>query len=119
MNNLIRLTTFAVLAASSFVAAAADSDTAPQSMVVRFGDLDTAHVPGAAALYGRLKFAAESVCRELGLDRTQKLRGTYDRCVRKAIGDAVVKVDRPALTTYAAAHGVVQQTMPVELAQNQ
>lgn len=118
MNNPIRLTTFALLAASSFVAAAAEADIAPQSVLVRFADLDTAHVPGAAALYGRLKFAAESVCRELGLDRAQKLRGTYDHCVRKAIGDAVMKVDRPALTTYAAAHGVVQQTMPVELAQN-
>ena len=119
MNNLTRLTTFAVLAASSFVAAAADSDTTARSVVVRFADLDTAHVAGAAALYGRLRFAAESVCRELGLDPAQKLQGTYDRCVRKAIGDAVAKVDRPALTTYAAAHGIVPQTMPVELAQIQ
>jgi len=62
LTALIAVTTFAVC---NSTIAHADAAFEPRSVTVRFADLDTTTAPGAAALYSRLKSAAESVCQDL------------------------------------------------------
>jgi UrcA family protein len=80
------------------LANAAPSPDAP-AVIVHFADLDLTHGDGVAVLYQRLKGAAEMVCalrdgRDLGSQMRFKL------CWQSALGAAVTKVDRPALTAY-------------------
>ena len=66
---------------------------------VHFADLDLTRRDGAAVLYHRLEAAAKTVCASLDsrdLASQMRLKG----CVETAIGSAVAKVDRPALTAY-------------------
>jgi UrcA family protein len=66
---------------------------------VHFADLDLTRSDGAAVLYHRLKAAAETVCASLdSRDLASQMR--FKGCVETAIGSAVAKVDRPALTAY-------------------
>jgi UrcA family protein len=69
------------------------------SVVVPFGDLDLSRSAGAAALYQRLKGAAETVCAPLD-DRDLARHMSFRACVQSAISTAVAKVDQPALTAY-------------------
>jgi len=78
--------------------ASAASPQDPRTVIVRFADLDLTHIQGVAVLYRRLKRAAETVCtpessRDLGSQ-------PYKMCQQIALGTAVAKVDRPALTAY-------------------
>ncbi len=102
LTALIAVTTFAVC---NFTIAQADTGFEPRSATVRFADLDTTTTPGAAALYKRLKSAAESVCKDLEPGVWLTLKEPYTSCVHLALGNAIVKIDRPAVTAYAAAHG--------------
>jgi UrcA family protein len=77
---------------------AAPSQGAP-SVIVHFADLDLTHSDGVVVLYQRLKGAAQTVCalqngRDLGSQTRFKI------CWQSALGAAVNKVDRPALTAY-------------------
>jgi len=66
------------------------------SITVKFGDLNVSSPDGAAALYGRIRTAAQEVCAPLdGRDLASKVR--MDGCVQKAIADAVTKVNQSAL----------------------
>ena len=66
---------------------------------VHFADLDLTHADGIAMLYRRLKGAAETVCAlQDGRDLGSQMR--YKTCWQSALGAAVSKVDRPALTAY-------------------
>jgi UrcA family protein len=66
---------------------------------VQFADLDLTRSEGAAVLYHRLAAAAKTVCVSLdGRDLASQMR--FKGCVETAIGSAVAKVDRPALTAY-------------------
>jgi UrcA family protein len=94
--------------------------TSPQddipSVVVRFADLDLTHSDGVAVLYRRLKSAADTVCaapnsRDLG----RQMR--YKACWQSALGAAVSKVDRPALTAYYRAQ-FKGRNATIEIAQN-
>ena len=116
MKNLTSLAAFAALAACSFSIARADTSDEPRSAMVRFADLDTASAQGAAVLYRRIKSAAESVCKELAPDRQLGLMQAYTNCMQTAIGHAVAKVDRPAVTAYAAAHGTVPGDANIRIA---
>ena len=69
------------------------------SVVVHFGDLDLSRSAGAAALYQRLKGAAETVCAPLD-DRNVARHMSFRACVQSAISTAVANVDQPALTAY-------------------
>ena len=87
------------------------------SRVVQFADLDLSHTQGAAALYQRLKRAAETVCGPFDLrDLGQRVR--FESCVSSAISAAVAKVDRPALTAYYKAH-TSSHNSTIQTAQNQ
>lgn len=69
------------------------------SVNVHFADLDLAHSEGAAALYRRLKAAAETVCApQNGRDLGSQAR--YKICWQSALDTAVAKVDQSALTMY-------------------
>ena len=84
-----------VLTLSSLPAAASDT-IITQSKVVRFGDLNLASDDGARTLYGRITGAARAVCS--GADSGAPFgRSEYRKCIKKAVDDAVAKVDRPTL----------------------
>ena len=63
---------------------------------VRFSDLDVSTIKGAKTLYLRIRYAAETLCESTAT--WGKKEG--EACVRKAIDDAVVRVDVPLLTQY-------------------
>ena len=95
-----------VLAFSFATASRADDDTTPPQVVVKFGDLDVSTSQGAAALYRRINGAAVDVC-----SRMYVYEPAYKRhknaCLQKVIGDAVIKVNRPALSAvFASKFGV-------------
>jgi len=119
MNRLTTLLTVTALSAGALGAcglstlARADSTTAPLTMTVFYGDLDINNVHGAAVLYERISFAAETVCRDLGRSREVNLLSRYRSCVRSALGGAIAKVNSTALTGYAAARGVVPDGAPI------
>jgi len=101
-------TLLAALAASHLGALAhATTEAEPHSLTVRFNDLDTNSAPGAMLLYRRIKAAAENVCSDLGAGRSLTLLPRYKDCVHRAMAVAVGKVDRPAVTDYAIARGVI------------
>jgi UrcA family protein len=84
---------------------------------VHFADLDLTRSQGAAALYQRLEAAAKTVCASLDardLDSQMRFKG----CVETAIGSAVGKVDRPALTAYYKAR-TGGRNAAIQIAKNQ
>ena len=97
----------ALTAYGSCTSAWADSSLEPHSITVHFEDLNTNSPRGAAMLYTRIRIAAETVCGDLGSSRSLVLLSRYADCVQGAIGAAVASVNRPAVTEYAAARGIV------------
>ncbi len=94
------------------VCSAADSTDEPQA-TVKYADLNLSSPQGAASLYSRIRAAADTVCRaQDGHDLTSMT--LFDRCVHKAIADAVTKVDRPAL--YAVYNAKSKASKPIILA---
>jgi len=118
MKNLNILVAAATFATCSATIAQADSAFEPRAVTVRFADLDTASAHGAAVLYRRLQSAAESVCVDLEPGRELARRRVYADCVQTALSNAIVKVDRPAVTTYAVAHGVPVGDSKIRIAGN-
>ncbi len=108
MNKLI-VTLASCCALGAFTASHAAEATVPRSVVVHFGDLDTATWTGAATLYGRLNGAAHEVCQDFEPRGELPLQGLYKSCLQAAIADAVLTVDRPVLTRYATARGVMSR----------
>jgi len=107
MKNLTSLIAVAAIAVCSFTSARADDALEPHAVPVRFADLNTASAAGAAALYQRIESAAKSACRDLEPERKLSLVQPYTRCVHQALAGAVAKVDRPAVTAYAVARGIL------------
>ena len=84
----------------------ADEGTSPPQVIVKFADLDASTSQGAAALYRRIHSAAVDVCSRI-YDRELAYRLHKDVCLQAAIGDAVIKVNRPALSAvFASKFGV-------------
>jgi UrcA family protein len=103
------LTTFAATALTAFAwctSAWPDTNLEPRSVTVHYEDLNTNSAQGAAVLYQRIRSAAETVCDNLGSRRSLALQSRYADCVHGAISVAVAKVNRPAVTEYAAARGI-------------
>ena len=118
MKTLTTLIAVATIAASGITIANAESNLETRSVTVRFTDLDTNNVYGAAALYQRIARAAATVCRDLEPGRQLAMIQPYSKCLHKAIDDAVAKVARPAVTAYAAAHGVRSSDAAIKIARN-
>src|SRR5580692_2044819 len=118
MKNSIILVAVAAFVTCSVSLAKADSTFEPRSVTVQFADLDTAGTPGAAALYRRLKSASASVCRNLEPGKDLARVRAYNDCLRTALSNAIVKVNRPAVTLYAAAHGMPTGDSSIRIADN-
>lgn len=113
-----RFTTTMMISALAFgyqLANAAPSQEA-LSVMVHFADLDLTHADGVAVLYRRLKGAAETVCAAQDRrDPGSQMR--FRVCWQTALGAAVAKVNRPALTAYYRAQ-FKERNATFQIAQN-
>ena len=102
-----------VLATGVATVSTAAADPEFLQTTVKFGDLNVSTSQGAAALYNRIRWAADGVCRPLDHgDLASKAR--VAACVHKAVAGAVTSVDQPALTAvYNAKYG---QSLPLMIA---
>jgi UrcA family protein len=115
IRTLVAGAILSVLAFSFATASRADDDTTPPQVTVKFADLNVSTPPGAEALYSRIHGAAVNVCSRMYVDE-QAYRWHKNACLEKAIGDAVIKVNRPALSAvYRAKTG---KEAPTHLASN-
>ncbi len=103
-NSIILVAVAAFITCSVTVAQADTSDT--RSILVKFADLDTSNAQGAATLYWRINSAAKSVCIDLEPGRELARVSRYTSCVHTALSEAIVTIDRPAVSAYAAAPGL-------------
>jgi UrcA family protein len=118
MKSLPTFFAVATFAACSLTIARADTTFEPRAVTVRFADLDVNDTHGAAVLFQRITSAAKIVCQDLGSDRQLARMIVYANCVNKAIGNAVVKLDRPAVTDYAVARGALPGPATIKIASN-
>ena len=79
---------------------------------VGFSDLDVSTVKGAKTLYLRIRHAAETVCESAAT--WGKKEG--EACVRKAVDDAVARVDAPVLMQYYESRSKGDKAALVQLA---
>jgi UrcA family protein len=103
-THLRTLVAGAILSAMAFsfaTASRADDGTTPPQVIVKFGDLDVSTSQGAAALYGRIHGAAVNVCSQMYVSE-KAYKWHRDACLQKVIGDAVINVNRPALSAVFA-----------------
>ncbi len=98
------------LAFSFATVSRADDDTAPPQVIVKFADLDVSTSQGAAALYRRIHSAAVDVCSRMYVTE-QEYKWHKNACLQKVIGDAVIKVNRPALSAVFASKYDVSPTV--------
>jgi UrcA family protein len=83
--------------ASSFAAECIAAETGDVlQVVVHYADLNVSSPRGAAALYARIRRAADTVCPAFNLSNLES-KARNDACVHKAIADAVTIVNEPAL----------------------
>ena len=106
LRTLVAGAILSALAFSFATVSSADDRTAPPQVIVKFADLDVSTSQGAAALYGRIHSAAVDVCSRMYVtEQAYKLH--KDACLQKVIGDAVIKVNRPALSAvFASKYGM-------------
>jgi UrcA family protein len=95
-RGLLATAAFGAFVCSLTAVCSADEPTDTLQATVGYADATLSTPQAAAALYARIQRAARQVC--LPLDgRDPSSRAQMNACVHKAIGDAVAKVDRPAL----------------------
>ena len=118
-TNLHRATVnvlFSALALSFAAMCSAGDATGANQTIVKYADLNVSSLAGAAALYARIGVAANGVCRTFD-DRDLASKTHFDRCVHKAISEAVAKVDQPAL--YSVYNSKNSAAKPIMLASGQ
>ncbi len=118
MTKFTKLAVETLFAPCSFDVAHADAAPAGHFATVQFGDVDTNNTGGIFVLYKRIQAAAQTVCRDLEPGRDVKRSSLYDTCLRTAIEQALVKIDRPALTSYAATRGAHRDQNVISIARN-
>jgi UrcA family protein len=92
LRGLIATAIFGALASSFSAVSAADPSSA--SITVKSADLNLASPSGALVLYERIRTAAQSACAYFWFETD----AAEARCVQNAIGSAVSKANRPALS---------------------
>jgi UrcA family protein len=103
MKSAIRWTLLAVFLGSlSAVATAGARGDEPLTHTVNFADLDLTGGPGIAALYARIRSAAEQVCGPVDA-RQLKAFTNFRSCTEQATAHAVRDVNAPMLTSYYVA----------------
>jgi UrcA family protein len=103
-SNLVKIVAagFFALSYTAGSANAADQPTVAEASrgqvtyPVGYSDLDLSKAKGAKVLYLRIRYAAETLCQNAAT------WGKSDReaCMRKAVNDAVARVNVPLLTQY-------------------
>ncbi|MGA3158895.1 MAG: UrcA family protein [Steroidobacteraceae bacterium] len=90
----------AAVSVISLGCAAAFADSAPNSLKVRFGDLNLQQPRDIARLYNRIRLAADQTCgpRAVGGYYTESV--DYRNCYSETIAQAIARLDRPAVTAY-------------------
>jgi UrcA family protein len=83
---------------------------------LKYSDLNLSKPADAAELYVRIKIASREVCRRFER-RDLQSQDLFHQCVQQAIGNAVAKIDRPAL--YAIYNKKVPSSQQVRLAGGQ
>ena len=106
MKNSTRVIVAALLATGNFALATAADNVQTRSETVRFPDLNTDSVQGAAVLYMRIARAADNVCGDTSSGRLLSTQRAYERCVQSAVGNAIAYINDPVVTAYAAGRGV-------------
>ncbi len=91
------------LSACADVAAATGQDRQLATRRVNFADLDLTRNDGAATLYSRIRSAAKYVCRPSTVTWEWTTPAT-NRCMEKAVNQAVEDVNSPALKNLHLAH---------------
>ena len=104
-SNLAKLmvaaTFFAISCATISAKALADQPAVAEvrelvTYPVGYSDLDVSKLKGARILYLRIRHAAETLCESAATWGTKE----GEACVRKAVDDAVARVNVPLLTEY-------------------
>jgi UrcA family protein len=75
----------------------AHADTTVQSVRVSYADLNLANEAGIAALYGRLRNAAGTVCGSVSISNLREF-ADWSQFRKGALTSAIEKVNHPALT---------------------
>lgn len=103
-RGLIAAAVLGTLAAGFAGVSAAADNSEVRSETVHYADLNLSTPQGAAALYRRIKWAAQDVC-GWNDDDLLVMQVSAQPCVDKAIADAVTRVGRLELTAiYNANH---------------
>jgi len=114
LHRMAATVLFSALALSFATMCPAGDSAGVFQSTVKYADLNVSSPSGAAALYARISVAASGVCRTLDVGRDLGSKTRFDRCVHKAIADAVTKVDQPALYSIYNAKNSTQK--PIMLA---
>jgi UrcA family protein len=85
------IATLVALATVNLAAASTPEAEKPQSIVVRYSDLDPSRPEDARRLYARIKRAARAVCFNDPNSDLQRLIA-YEECLGRAMTEAVEKV---------------------------
>jgi UrcA family protein len=104
-SSLVAGAILGALALSFATVSSAEESTTPPQAIVKFGDLDISTPQGAIALYGRIRSAADRVCwpKYSSDNVTSQLNNA---CMQQVIAEAVMEVNRPALSAvYEAKYG--------------
>lgn len=112
LTTLVAIAGFATLAGAP---ARADAGLEARSETVKFADLNPGTPGGSAVLFRRLQAAALRVCRDLD-SRELAMLEPHTACVRTAMRTAIVHIDEPALTAYAADHGTFEAAAGIRIA---
>jgi UrcA family protein len=101
VNHSILLAVSAIaIGALSATSAGAANQHDPHSTSVHFADLNTHSPEGIAALYRRIRQAADEVCRPYEIRELEQESGARV-CFEDAVAKAVKSVNLPSLTAYA------------------
>jgi UrcA family protein len=116
LRTLVAGAILSTLAFSFATVSSAEEGATPPQVIVKFADLDVSTSQGAAALYRRIHGAAVDVCSRMYVDE-QAYKWHKNACLQKVIGDAVIKVNRPALSAVFASKFGVSPPMVLAAAQ--
>jgi UrcA family protein len=108
MKNSFVLVAIATLATGLCANALASTMSEVPSEAVQYSDLNSTQSHDAAVLFERIDAAAGRVCGAKYKPGSLVISQNWRNCVRIAIREAVAKVNSPAVTSYAAAHGDLQ-----------
>jgi UrcA family protein len=105
MNKFSKIAAGLIISASAVCSAhAVEVVNDVPTITVRYADLNLDNDAGRAMLVSRLQSAARQVCYASGpvnFGLTGSI--TTDRCMKRAVVNAIAKIDNPSVTTYAVA----------------